>query len=146
VALLHSRHHLAASRKVEELSRLTNNEIFAVCIPTKEIVARANAGDEIVTEMPLKAGQSTSASHHHIDGSNWTDGVEPLLAGRTAGHDQPVLTEGENRDGGFQIGSPRLGSISTLLPQRGGGESSNSEVSTRPIYRTLAQASRKTFS
>jgi hypothetical protein len=23
-----------------------------------------------------------------------TDGVEPLLAGRTAGHDQPVLTEG----------------------------------------------------
>jgi len=34
---------IAASRKVEELSRLTNNEIFAVCIPTKEIVARANA-------------------------------------------------------------------------------------------------------
>jgi hypothetical protein len=39
----------AANRKVEELSRLTKNEVFAVCVSTKEIVARANPKDPNAT-------------------------------------------------------------------------------------------------
>lgn len=35
----------AASKKVEELGRKTKHEIVAIRLPTKEIVARANAAD-----------------------------------------------------------------------------------------------------
>jgi hypothetical protein len=36
---------MPACEKVEELSLLTTNEVFAVCVSTKEIVARANPKD-----------------------------------------------------------------------------------------------------
>jgi hypothetical protein len=35
----------AASDVVQKLGRVTKNEVFAFCIATKEIVARANAKD-----------------------------------------------------------------------------------------------------